>query len=375
MRASALALLTVLATASTAGAAVRVDGRGFGHGVGLAQYGAMGYALKEGRGFRWILAHYYPTTHLVRGPSARMRVRLKEEGALRVAGATTLRASDGRVVGVRSTHTVRFTWWSPGVLRAFDLASGRGIGHLRTPVRITGAAPLRLLGLAENGVRDGRYRGALVMRLDGERVLAIDDVDLEQYLGGVVTSEMPSYWPAQALDAQAVAARTYALFSRRPAETFDVYADTRSQQYDGVAGETAAALAAVRATAKLVLHTAGGATADALFSASSGGRTAAVEEAFPVPPVSYLRSVDDPWDSLSPFHTWIVRFSDAEASRRLLPVLPGELVDVTVLTRSASGRAQTVRVTGTLGTQDVGAQLIRTLLGLRSTWFTIVHTS
>src|SRR5919204_251602 len=72
-----------------------IDGRGWGHGVGLSQYGAYGYALREGRDHGFILAHYYPGTELGRAPATRMRVRIKEAGALRVCGATAARDAGG----------------------------------------------------------------------------------------------------------------------------------------------------------------------------------------------------------------------------------------------------------------------------------------
>src|SRR5262249_28627675 len=162
---------------------------------------------------------------------------------------------------------------------------------LLAPARVTAArAPLRLTGRAENGISDGRYRGALLLTRTPTGVGAIDDVDLEQYLDGVVAAEMPPTWPRAALQAQAVAARSYALRSRRRGQPFDVFSDTRSQQYAGVSGEQPSALVAVRTTRGLAVMS-GGAVAQTLFFSSSGGRTAAVEEVFDSPPVPYLISV------------------------------------------------------------------------------------
>jgi stage II sporulation protein D len=370
VRPLALAIVLSLLAAAAARADVRIDGHGFGHGVGLSQYGAFGYAGQEGRGFRFILAHYYPGTTVERVPRARLRVRLKESPALRVTSADLARGG-GRTVRLRSTRTYRFAPWRAGQLRLIDLSAHRTLAHLAAPARVTAAStPLELVGRAENGVTGGRYRGALLMARSPTGVVAIEDVELEQYLGGVVAAEMPANWPPAALQAQAVAARSYALRSRRPSEPFDVFADTRSQAYAGVSGEQPSALAAVRATRGLAVLS-GGSVAETLFHASSGGRTAAVEEVFDSPPLAYLTSVDDPYDTLSPFHDWSVALPEAEIAEKL--GVPNDFSDIGVAAKTPSGRAATVRVAGSFGTRDFPASVVRAKLGLRSTWFDITR--
>jgi SpoIID/LytB domain protein len=368
-----LAILITLAAAATAQADVRFDGHGFGHGVGLAQYGAMGYARDQGRDFRWILDHYYPGTRLDRAPRARMRVRLKESTALRVTSAKRAVGANGRRLELSTRRTYRFAPWRGDQLRVIDLSSGRTRAHLLAPARVSpGPLPLKLIGRAENAVTDGRYRGALVMGRTPRTVLAVDDIDVEQYLYGVVPAEMPASWPAAALSSQAVAARSYALTSRRPSQPFDVFADTRSQAYGGVDGEQPTTTAAVRATRALVVM-AGTGIAQTLFHSSSGGRTAAVQEAFDSPPLSYLVSVDDPFDVLSPYHDWSVALTEREVADKLGDLVPGDFAAMTVVATTATGRAATVRVTGSAGTRDVPASTIRSKLGLRSSWFTITR--
>jgi stage II sporulation protein D len=220
-------------------------------------------------------------------------------------------------------------------------------------VRITGPAPMRVVGKAESGVENGRYRGAIVLHRAAALVLVVDNARLESYLRGVVPAEMPAGWPAQALRAQSVVARSYALTSRRPGEPFDVFADTRSQVYRGVGAEHPRTDRAVEATRGVVLM------------------HASAEEVFGGLPVPYLRSVEDPFDRGSPYHDWTVTLSDEQAARQLATVLRGALLNVQVLALTPSGRAATVRVTGTLGSVDVPGVTARTLLGLRSTWFTV----
>jgi stage II sporulation protein D len=368
----ALAVLAAVAGASPAAADFRIDGHGFGHGVGLAQYGAKGYAEQEGRGYRWILGHYFTGARRRGDETARVRVRLRQRGSARVSGVSALRDAAGRRLALRADRRYRMTPLGTARLAVADERSG-AVRHVEAPVTLTGRGFPRLLGLAENGVRDGSYRGRLVLARAGEEVLVIDDVGLEGYLRGVVPAEMPASWPAGALKAQAVAARSYAVTSLRPAQPFDVFADTRSQVYRGVTAEQPATTAAVEATRGIVL-TADGAVARTLFHSSSGGRTAASEEIFGGPPVSYLRSVEDRFDSLSPHHDWSVSLTDAEVAARLSLVLQGELLDLAVVSRTPSDRAAVVRITGSAGATDIPATQARTLLGLRSTWFTIART-
>jgi stage II sporulation protein D len=363
-----------LLLAPAARADYRIDGHGFGHGVGLAQYGAMGYARSTAHTWRWIVRHYYPGTgRSTVASGTRIRVRVKLTSAARVSGATLARGVEGRRVTLRASRTYRFVPWTADGVRAIDLSNGRTLAYLHGPVRLTAPEPLRVIGVGDNAVKDGCYRGDIVLARDTARVLVIDDVGIESYLFGVVPAEMPSGWPAEALRSQAVVARSYALTSLRPAQPFDVYSDTRSQAYRGVAGEADRTTAAVRATRGVVV-TYGGAIAHTLFSSSSGGRTAAIEEAFGGPAVPYLVSVDDPYDTLSPYHDWVVTLSDADAAQRLRTVLQGDLVDIAVVATTPSGRAATVRVTGTLGVADIPAATARSLLGLRSTWFAVTHS-
>lgn len=349
-----------------------IDGRGWGHGVGLSQYGAYGYALREGRDFRWILGHYYTGTALGSAPPSRMRVLLRRTRAPKVCDATALRDARGRRVRLSTRRTYRVTAWGATGLRLTDTTTGRSRARVQAPARVTGGPSTCLRGTAENGLRDGFYRGALRLHRDGSAVMVVNDVSLEQYLYGVVPAEMPASWPAEALKAQAVVARSYALRGRRPAEPFDVYADVRSQVYRGVAAEIPASTAAVRATrAQVVMW--GAAVAQTFFFSTSGGRTAANEEGFGGAPIPYLRAVDDPYDDLSPVHEWTVRIPFARAERMLDEVTTGDLVGVRVVATTPTGRAAIVEVEGSGATEQVSGATIRRLLELRSTWFTVAR--
>ncbi len=371
MRARLISLAAVLAAllvpASASAADLVVDGRGWGHGVGLSQYGAYGFALRDGRDYRFILAHYYAGSSYDRAPATRIRVLLKRARAPRISGATAARAANGRRVRLREERAYRFEALNTTRVRVIDLETGRTRARLLAPVTVTGGSSTVLHGAAENGLRNGAYRGRMVLSRAGRGVLAVNHVSLEHYLYGVVPAEMPAGWAAEALKAQAVVARSYALRSRRPSEPYDVFADVRSQVYRGVLAEVDSTTAAVRATRAGVV-TVGGQVAQTFFFSTSGGRTATNEEAFGGAPLSYLRSVDDPHDDLSPVHTWTARFTRREAERKLRDVRSGRLRGLAVATRTPSGRAATVEVRGSEGNQTVSAATIRTALGLRSTW-------
>jgi stage II sporulation protein D len=364
--------LTALATAP-ARADLVLDGHGWGHGVGLSQYGAYGYALLEGRDHAWILGHYYPGTTLGRAGAGSVRVLLRRTRTPKLCGATRLRDARGRRLRLSDARVYRLSVLANGRVRVVDAASGRTRGRVAGPVTVTGGASWCLRGMAQNGVRDGAYRGSAVLQPDGRALLVINRLGLESYLRGVVPSEMPSAWPAEALEAQAVIARSYALRGLRPASAYDVFADTRSQVYGGIDREVPATTAAVTATRSQVV-TAGGQVAQTFFFSTSGGRTAANEEVWGGTPIGYLRSVDDPHDDLSPYHDWTARFTDQAAARKLRSLGAGKLQTLRVSARTPSGRAATVDVTGDSASVSVPAARIEALLGLRSTWFAVTRS-
>ena len=153
-----------------------------------------------------------------------------------------MRDAAGRRVRLRDDARVRVHRARRG--RSCGSPTRARTAHARPPAR-TRARDRRRVGLRprhrrSTASRDGSYRGALRLhRDDGRTILVVNELGLESYLQGVVAAEMPSTWAAEALKAQAVVARSYALRSRRPDRVFDVFADVRSQVYRGVAGEAA----------------------------------------------------------------------------------------------------------------------------------------
>jgi stage II sporulation protein D len=362
-----LALVAAFVASAPAHAAGRlvVRGRGYGHGVGMSQYGAYGYA-KHGVGYRDILAHYYSGTALGQAPpDKQVRVLLKSSrGSLSFSGAT--RAGD-RDLDPGNTYSVASTGIDQVALRS---ASGHTLQKFDGAVTVTGENPVILKGSAANGVRNGAYRGGLVFRRDVlGGVSAVNSLSLELYVRGVIAAESPSSWPADALRAQAVAARTYAITTSAGASAgFDQYADTRSQMYRGVAAETASTDDATRATAGEVV-TYNGEPVVTFFFSTSGGRTENVENSFVgSTPRPWLRSVDDPYDDASPKHTWTVRMSLKVAAARLGGLVKGSFRGIKVVERGASPRVVRALVLGSRGSTPVTGPQLRSRLRLFDTW-------
>ena len=215
---------------------------------------------------------------------------------------------------------------------------------------------------------DGKlYRGKLELVLQGEFLRVVNVVALESYLQGVVAGEVPFSWPAEALKAQAVAARSYAIASLLKGKPFDLYADVRSQVYLGVAGEKPSTTKAVQdTTGEVVLY--GGKVATTYYFSSSGGKTASAADVFGFA-VPYLVSRPDPWDKLSPYNHWGPVLLGARTVQSKLGA-EGRVLDARGVA-TPSGRLRTVTLDTTAGSEQVPATLVRTALGLRSTWVTI----
>jgi stage II sporulation protein D len=185
----------------------------------------------------------------------------------------------------------------------------------------------------------------------------------------VVSGESPSAWPTEALKAQAVAARTYAITTHAGGTVFDQYADTRSQVYRGVSAETPSTDAAVQATAGQVV-TFGGQPVTTYFFSTSGGETEDVENSFVgSQPKPWLKAVEDPFDSVSPKHRWgPFRLTAAQVQHKLHRYLQGRFKRIKVLQRGVSPRVVRAQVVGSRGVTNVTGPQLRSAFGLFDTW-------
>jgi SpoIID/LytB domain protein len=357
IRLLALPLAALLLLAPTARAATSwvIKGHGFGHGVGMSQYGAYGYAL-HGRGYRFILAHYYRGTSLVRearSPVVRVLIDVSR-GDVRFGGAG---AACGKALNPGTAYFAR------RVARSVQLRGPSGpLANCGHRLRATGSGRVRIDGTP--------YRGALeVVPTDSDAgsLNAVNAVPVDQYVKGVIPNESPASWPMAELRAQAVAARSYALSVQVSGNGFDLYDDTSSQVYRGIPSESARSNSAAAATAGQVLIY-GGKVAQTYFSACSGGHTESVQNVFFGPAIPYLVGVPDPYDRYCPLHSWTLRFSEGEISAKLGGYLDGRLKRIVVIRRGASPRIVWARLYGSGGATTVRGDRLASALGAYTSW-------
>jgi SpoIID/LytB domain protein len=395
-------------------AAFRFGGGGFGHGIGMGQYGAYGMALR-GRRAASILGFYYggAVPHRAALPSAIRVGVLQAPRDPRTGGRLTQVLVRGlRVPGVTSNGTIaaggvdkrhRHVAVSlPGNV-TYAVRPDRGgvslfAGSKRvfgptsagTGVRVRYQAGIRrpaLLSLpqANRTLRWGRLDVSLVRERGAFRLRAVAVMPFNTYLRGL--AEMPSSWPLQALEAQAIAGRSYALATirrngqHRGARRWDgcdcgIYASVRDQAWVGWAKESGWLggrwVAAVRLTGSRVL-TWHGRLVQAFYSSSSGGHTAGATT-WGGPRLPWLPSRSDPDDAArgrNPNHRWVVVRSNATVSAALRRYGVGVVVGLRVRVADASGRARSIEVTGTRRHLILSGATVRSLLGLKSTKFRI----
>src|SRR4051794_5531238 len=314
-----LAALLVLAAPAAAKpkTTFTIRGAGFGHGVGMSQYGALGYA-QHGWTAAQILNHYYTGTALgTTDPARPVRVRLIEQtSSARITGA---RQAGARTLDPARTYVIS----RHGISQVALSTGGKRVAVFTAPLQVAGDGGVTSLG--------GRgYRGVLEFAPSVFTGLSVTNtVSLDEYLQGVVPAESPASWPAEALRAQAIAARTYAITTTKSAD-FDHYADTRSQVYGGVGVETASTNAAVADTRGQIVTYQGQPVVTYFFS-TSGGKTGSVENTtLGTEPRPWLVSVDDEFDNVSPRHRWTVRLTTASTAKNLGGLVKGKFKGIRV---------------------------------------------
>ena len=362
------AVLASLSASPARGAALfYIRGGGAGHGIGMSQYGAYGYAL-HGQDYHFILGHYYQGTALGTTNPRQVVHVLLATGSASFSGASA--AGHTRL---NPSRTYRVRALSTGRLQITDSA-GRPIGRsAAAPLTVSGSSPLEVRGV-------GGYRGSLQFRPTGRGgVETVNAVGLDDYVRGVVSAEMPAGWLPAALQAQAVAARTYAITTTVNGDGYDLYADTRSQVYGGVGAETPSTDAAVAATrGQIVIY--GGRPADTYFFASSGGYTENIENVWPgASPEPWLRGVSDPYDGAAgdPYHRWGQQMSLGAAAAHLHGLVRGSLDGITVTRRGASPRILRASIIGTRGQTGVSGATLQSAFSLPTTYatFTVITTN
>ncbi|GIG29933.1 DUF4214 domain-containing protein [Cellulomonas marina] len=365
-----------------------VTGHGWGHGRGMGQWGALGYA-QQGAPYQTILGHYYGGTRLAADAgNPWVFVELT-----RFTGAATDVLVQGYGLHAGSTSVPGYGYlrlrWNGS---ATEVQTGPSCGGPWTTASTVGATTVEV-GAGGAGGLDGLirtceptgstgYRGALQLRVVGGTRYVVNAVQIDDYVRGVAAAEMPPSWGSTpngmaALRAQTVAARSYALASSPRASGATLCDTTACQVYRGAFSTGAQGPGAARtlredarsdqATAETsgqVMRTSAGRIARTEFSASTGGWTAG--GTFP--------AVVDDGDAVAgnPHHTWTLATTVGEAGARLGV---GVLRSFTVTGRNGlgaeGGRVTSARVVGTTATRTMTGNEVRQALGLKSDWFTV----
>lgn len=403
------ALTSALVTVSTAGPAaalpddtvVTVTGRGFGHGRGMGQYGALGYAVDYGESHPTILDRYYGGTRAADGGNPRISVQLTAwdaagTGPGRAFGTLAASSPGNLYVEGTSVSGVTAVQVRPAGAGAWELLTADSCSGPFTSRQVLAAGFVKIRNIRGNSLADAvglceaagsrrAYRGDLVVRNDptSRAQQTLNEVPMEEYLPGVVPREMPASFAdigqgrgAAALRAQAVAARSYAQAERRRPGLWETCDTISCQVYGGAATVSASGAltrieddrsnAAVSATAGLVRRHVGGAldgqVARTEFSSSTGGWTTG--GVFP--------AVQDLGDATSanPNRSWTVSLREGDLAARLGVA---DIAAIGVSQRNGlgadGGRVLTVTIDTGRGLVTLTGNQVRQRLGLKSDWF------
>ncbi len=205
-----------------------------------------------------------------------------------------------------------------------------------------------------------RFSGKLNLFVLDSEILVVNVLEIEKYLSSVVGSEMPAKWPIEALKAQAIASRTYAL-KQKGNNLFDIDSTQKNQVYNGLESRTYKTIRAVKSTRSLVL-TYKNKLINALFHSSSGGMTENSQDVWKNK-YPYLSSVKD-FDKNNPKFRWQKKIS----SNELIDLFPkiGGLKNIEILDITSTGRVKNVKLIGVNGSDQISGVVLRKRLGLKS---------
>jgi stage II sporulation protein D len=373
----------------------RLSGLGYGHGIGMSQFGAQGMGLL-GKSYRQIMHFYFPGTTFAHASNKPVRVLVSGlthysngRGYVEVQPRRHLQLVSGdtsvqlpKTVDGSSVSSFRVVNHG-GLLRVIADTAGKShtvAGHLTGTARFltTGTRATSRVSLTSTSGSKETFRGFFDVKRSGSGVIPVSSVLLEDYLRSVVAHEVPSSWTAAALRAQAVAARSYVLVARSTARAagraYDICDTSSCQAYGPVSMESDPETAAVEATAGQYLES-GGQPALTMFSSANGGYTVAAGR-------SYLIAQPDPYDGVVQGaanwgHSWTanVRATTLESAWPQI----GTLQSIKVLSRDGNGqwggRVLSVAVVGSQQTVSVSGDDFRWAAGLKSSWWSITNVT
>lgn len=369
---------------------LKFRGKGWGHGRGMGQWGAKGMA-DSGSDYTQILNHYYrDVSHGDRGnPNLRVLVESSQDVIVTSTEPFKVKYANGTLAREAPANSFWRITYSGGKYKysRSDRWNGSWESVLTDSRYAIFSIKSGLLEVVRNSGSVRRYRGSIIARWsESDGMRAINSVPMEDYLRGVVPRESPSSWPAEALEAQSVAARTYAFryrdASRAKGNTFDICSTTSCQVYEGHSGrsqpgatttgyEASSTNAAIATTSGEVL-TYNSEPILAEFSSSTGGYTAPGN-------VPYQKAVPDPGDGVSPHHSWSADIPVTDIESRW-PKL-GRLARIDFLERNGfgewGGRVKRLALVGTTSTIEMTGDAFRSAFAwpsggeVRSSWFTV----
>ena len=373
-----------------------IQWRGNGHGHGLSQFGAKG-AAEQGLTYPKILDFYYPGT---KGATTNGTIRVKLSGLpadkIVVKPTGTLQVIDTDNPSVAITLPLQVTRQGVAVTptrwRLVVGENGRTIVAYYDDVKWT---------LYKKLVGDGefldsalgyvtvlkpttkRYRGILLAKSLPTSTMhryPVNIVDLEDYVAGVLPMEMSPSWPKAAVRAQAIAARTYAVFERAAYATtnyYDICDTTACQVYGGMDAENALATSLIKATAGKYREYQGK-PAFTQFSSSNGGWTSYGGQPYlPLKADPYTPSSEEVYGRT---YSWS---KDNIATTPLTARYPaiGTVRSIAITTREGgtgaplNGRVISMKITGSTGSQVISGDTFAAIFGLTSNWFTLQVTA
>ena len=355
-----------------------IRGAGWGHGWGMSQYGAYG-AAREGLSWKQILAFYYRGTRLEKLPSGtkiKVWITADSDNSLRVLPASGLAISDTAGHHYTVPTGAKYRSWrisrsGDGYRLSYRTSSG---SYVTKSTRLTTGSwsvstrsKIVKVVLPNGSVRPYRGTMALIKRGSGGRT--VNNVLLEDYVKGVVPAEMPTSWAANAVRAQAVAARSYGVRLQKFAgnDGYDICDTTACQVYRGMAQEASGGNAAVRATSGIIV-TYRGAVALTQFASSNGGHSARGD-------YRYLVAQRDPYDGVIKSQAWTRTLSASSISRAWPSV--GTVKRLQITSRDGAGawggRVKTIKIIGTLRTATVSGTTFQHMFGMRSSLYTVTE--
>ncbi len=380
-----------------------VTGTGYGHGIGLSQYGAQGSAI-AGKDYSWIIKHYYTGVTIGTAVTKNLKVNLDPDASSPTSYTRQVwTISNGQTGAGLSINGVSYTAGTYVFTASGSVITVTG-ANLSTPLVLTGSVTVvptsgspALLSVKEAtgiyGFANGKYRGKLVLRASSSKIQLLNELDIEDYLKGVVPREMPSSWKTEALKAQSIVARSYAYVDTDAT----LYCTTSSQAYQGYGaynskgvwvGEATTTNSAVAATKGMVVKY-DSKVVQTFFFSTSGGHTANVEDIW-VPSdgdfdakaaqYPYLRGVSDsyeylaspgyaPWPSSKEQSLTGLQLADKLRSVSGVPASPTWVTGVSV-ERVDSGHVRYVTFAFSNGTSvKISGDTVRSKLGMLSTRF------